>query len=285
MKNFIIFNTEKEGSCALISTLDQFEQVTVISDFIEPFDRHMFVNHPHGPGHDITKEDFLKCLELIYGTSEGALEQLNAVYGRYRSDCRFDFAKGNSVGFKMRFRRKWRKELFSLLKRHGVTAFVLIRQDVLRWALSKYHGDGTGKRGHLQFSNVSIKDLPKMEVQWKRLKKQIERCEKRIADRERLLEDLRKSGIAAHPFFYEDFCADKTAYFKRLFEALDIPISEQEIEATLRRGSLYKKVHPDELSEFISNHEEILGRYEAYRARQKTGRGRTCLNIFKLLYR
>jgi hypothetical protein len=285
MKNFIIFNTEKEGSCALITTLDQFEQVTVISDFIEPFDRHMFVNHPNGPGHDIAREDFIKCLELIYGTSEGDLEQLNAIYGRYRSDCRFDFAKGTSLGFKMRFRRKWKKDIFSLLKRYGVTAFVLIRQDVLRWALSKYHGDGTGKKGHLQFSTVNIKELPKMEVQWKLLKKQIERCEKRIADRQRLLQDLRNSGIAAHPLFYEDFCDDKTAYFKRLFETLDIAISEGDIEATLRRGSLYKKVHPEELSEFISNHEEILGKYEAYRSRHTTGRGRTGLNIFKLLHR
>jgi hypothetical protein len=285
MKNFIIFNTEKEGSCALVTTLDQFEQVTIISEFIEPFDRHMFVNHPNGPGHDMSREDFIQCLGLIYGTSEGDLEQLNAIYRRYRSDCRFEFARGKALGFKMRFRRKWKKDLFSLLKRCGVTAFVLFRQDVLRWALSKYHGDGTGKKGHLQFSTVSIKDLPKMEVHWKLLKKQIERCEKRIADRERLLEDLRNFGIAAHPLFYEDFCADKTAYFKRLFETLDIAISEPAIAATLRRGSLYKKVHPEQLSEFISNHEEILGKYEAYRSRRKTVRGRTGLNIFKLLHR
>jgi len=285
MKNFIIFNTEKEGSCALVTTLDQFEQVTIISDFIEPFDRHMFVNNPHGPGHDITKEDFIKCLTLIYDTSEGHLEELNAMYGKYRSDCRFDFEKGTSLGFKMRFRRKWKKDLFSLLKHHEVTAFVLIRQDVLRWALSKYHGDGTGKKGHLQFSNVNIKDLPKMEVKWKLLKKQIERCEKRIADREQLLEDLRNFGIAAHPLFYEDFCADKTAYFKHLFEKLDLTISEQEIDATLRRGSLYKKVHPEALREFIHNHEEILGKYEEYRSGHTTNRRLPRRNIFKLLKR
>lgn len=285
MKNFIIFNTEKEGSCALVTTLDQFEQVTIISDFIEPFDRHMFVNNPHGPGHDITKKDFIKCLTHIYDTSEGHLEGLNALYGRYRSDCRFEFAKGTSLGFKMRFRRKWKKDLFSLLKHHEVTAFVLIRQDVLRWALSKYHGDGTGKKGHLQFSNVNIKDLPKMEVEWKLLKKQIERCEKRIADREQLLEDLRNFGIAAYPLFYEDFCADKTAYFKGLFEKLDLTISEQEIDATLRQGSLYKKVHPEALSEFIRNHEEILSKYEAYRSRHKTSRRLLTLNIFKSLQR
>lgn len=283
MKNFIIFNTEKEGSCALVTTLDQFEQVTIISDFIEPFDRHMFVNDPHGPGYDMSIEDFIKCLSLIYGSSEGYLEELNSIYGRYRSDCRFDFAKDTSLGCKMRFRRKWKKELFSLLKRYEVTAFVLIRQDVLRWALSKYHGDGTGKKGHLQFSNVNIRDLPKMEVKWKLLKKQIERCKKRIADREQLLADLRNSGIAAYPLFYEDFCADKTAYFKGLFDKLGLTISEPEIEATLSRGSLYKKVHPEALSEFIHNHEEILSKYEDYRARHTTRRRLPGLNIVKSL--
>jgi hypothetical protein len=285
MKNFIIFNTEKEGSCALITTLDQFEQVSIISDFIEPFDRHMFVNDPHGPGHDMSKDDFIKCLSLIYGNSEGYLEALNSIYGRYRDDCRFAFAKGASVGFKMRFRRKWAQEIFSLLKQYGVTAFVLIRQDVLRWALSKYHGDGTGKKGHLQFSNVNIRDLPKLEVNWKLLKKQIERCDKRIADREQLLADLRNFGIAAYPLFYEDFCADKTVYFKHLFEKIGLSISEQEIAATLRRGALYKKVHPEALSEFIRNHEEILSKYEEYRSRHETGRRLLKHNIFKLISR
>lgn len=84
--------------------------------------------------------------------------------------------------------------------------------------------------------------------------------------------------------FYEDFCADTTACFKHLFETLDIAVSGGDIEATLRRGSLDKKVRPEELSEFISNHEEILSKYTAYRARHRTGGGRTGLNIFKLLH-
>jgi len=285
MKNFIIFNTEKEGSCALVTTLDQFEQVTIISEFIEPFDRHMFVNDPHGVGQDISKEDFIKCLTLIYDRSANYLEELNSIYGRYRDDCRFTFLKGKPLGFKMRFRRKWKKELFSLLKQQGIMAFVLIRQDVLRWALSKYHGDGTGKKGHLQFSNVTIKNLPKMDVQWKLLKKQIERCEKRIADREKLLEDLRNFGISAYPLYYEDFCADKTGYFKHFLMKLDMNISEQEIEGTLNRECLYKKVHPEALSEFIENHEEILRKYEDYRLQGKTTRRFSKRGILKFLHR
>jgi len=285
VKHFIIFNTEKEGSCALVNTLDQFDQITIISEFIEPFDRHMFVNGPHARGQDISKKDFVKCLTLIYDGSENYLAELNSIYTSYGGDCQFTFQKGKHLGFKMRFRRTWKTEIFSLLRDFDVTAFVLIRQDVLRWALSKYHGDGTGKKGHLQFSNVTIKNLPKIEVHWTLLKKQIERCEKRIKDRKKLLEDLRGFGIAAYPLYYEDFCSHKIDYFKHLLMKLDITMSEKEIEQVLNRDCLYKKVHPEELNEFIANHEEILKRYEDYRSQQNRPRRYAKLSIPRFLRR
>ena len=159
MKNFIIFNSEKEGSCALVQTLNNFNDVTIISDFIEPFDRHMFVKNAYGAGKDISKKDFLRCLSLIFDSSPNYLEELNTIYARYNKYFTFSFSKEKSRGFKMRVRKQWNDELFAILKKYEVTAFVLIRQDLLRWALSKYHGDGTGQKGHLQFSNVHIKDL------------------------------------------------------------------------------------------------------------------------------
>lgn len=222
---------------------------------------------------------------LIYSGSENSLQELNAVYSKYREDCQFTFQKGEHLGFKMRFRRTWKTEIFSLLREYNITAFVLIRQDVLRWALSKYHGDGTGKKGHLQFSNISIKDLPKMAVNWKALKKQIDRCDKRIEDRMKLLEDLRNFGIAAYPLYYEDFCSNKIDYCKNLLSKLDIMMSEKEIEQVLNRECLYKKVHPEALSEFIENHEEILKRYEDYRSQQKRGRRYAIPGISRFLRR
>lgn len=285
VKHFIIFNTEKEGSCALVNTLELFDQITIISDFIEPFDRHMFVNGPGARGQDISKKDFVRCLTLIYGGSENYLEELNSIYSRYRGNCPFTFHKGKHLGFKMRFRRNWKTEILSLLGDYQVTAFVLIRQDVLRWALSKYHGDGTGKKGHMQFSTVTIKDLPKIEVQWKLLKRQIERCDKRIEDRRKLLEDLRGSGIAAYPLYYEEFCTNKIDYFKNLLMKLDIVMSEQDIEQVLNRECLYKKVHPEALEEFIGNHEEILRRYEEYRSQKSRPRWYPKLGIPRFLRR
>ena len=79
----------------------------------------------------------------------------------------------------MRFRTLWykrwlyRQVLFRLFARFRVVVVLLVRQDLLRWALSVYHGDGTGKPGALQFKLASgaIKreDIKPIEVDCERL--------------------------------------------------------------------------------------------------------------------
>ena len=270
MKNFIIFNSEKEGSCALVQTLNNFDDITIISDFIEPFDRHMFVKSDHGKGKDISKEDFLRCLSLTYDSSQNYLEELNNIYARYNSHCTFSFSKEKSHGFKMRLRKQWSEDLFLTLKKYKVTAFVLFRKDILRWALSKYHGNGAGKKGHLQFSDVHIKDLPKLKVNWSSLKEKIKRCERSIADKEKLIQDLRNSGVDAFPLYYEDFCNNKSGYFKNLLHKLDIVLSDQDIQQVLMQDCNYKKVHPDDISTFVDNHQEITKKFDDYMEEKKT---------------
>ena len=270
MKNFIIFNSEKEGSCALLQTLNNFNDIATISDFIEPFDRHMFVKNEYGSGKDISKKDFLRCLSLIYDSSPNYMEKLNEIYTHHNEQATFSFSKEKSRGFKMRVREQWNDDLFEILKKYKVIAFVLIRQDFLRWALSKYHGDGTGKKGHLQFSNVHIEDLPKLKVNWNSLKKKIKRCEKRVADKEKLMQDLRNAGVEVFPLYYEDFCYNKSDYFKNLLHTLDINLSDEDIQQVLTKDCNYKKVHPDDISTFVDNHQEIARKFDSYRERKKT---------------
>ncbi len=283
MKNFIIFNSEKEGSCALVSILNNFKQTEIISDFIEPFDRHMFLNNQGALGKDITKEDFLKCLSMIYDTSENHLAALNAIYSTYNSVCKFKFAPHTSHGFKMRLRKQWNAEIFSLLKKYDVTAFVLIRQDVLRWALSKYHGNGKGNSGHLQFYDVTINDLPKIKVNWMVLKRIIRKCEERIAYRKGFFQDLRCAGVDAFPLYYEDFCNNRFFYFKQLLQKLSIEITDEEIKATVVKECDYKKVHPDDISTYVENHLEILRKYEAYAGKRHISPNSVFLRIPKIV--
>ena len=270
MKNFIIFNSEKEGSCALVQTLNNFNDVTITSDYIEPFDRHMFVKNEHGSGKDISKEDFLRCLSLTYDSSPNYLEELNTIYARHNKQVTFSFSKEKSRGFKMRVREQWNDDLFAILNKYRVTAFVLIRQDILRWGLSKYHGDGTGKKGHLQFSNVHIEDLAKLKVNWNNLKKEIKKCERRIANKEKLIQGLRNAGVETFPLYYEDFCYNKSDYFKNLLHRLDIDLSHEYIQQVLAKDCNYNKVHPDDISTFVDNHQEITSKFDNYMERKKT---------------
>jgi hypothetical protein len=285
MNNFIIFNTEKEGSCALVMTLDNFEKVNIISDYIEPFDRHMFIGKHGVSGKDIAKEDFLKCLSIIYDSSNNYLEELNLVYSQYNNQCKFKFSKDKSHGFKMRQRQQWKSGIFSILKKFDVTAFVLIRQDVFRWALSKYHGDGKGGKGHLQFEGVNIAELPKIEVSWRSLKKKIKKCERRIENQKRLLQDLQTFGVEAIPLYYEDFCNNKIDYFKQLLRRLDITITDSDIMQAIRKDCHYKKVHPDDISEFVENHEEISKKFEEYMLQKKVAHRYFSSIIPKILHR
>jgi len=85
-----------------------------------------------------------------------------------------EISRNGVVGFKMRFTpptymgafsrwnrlsrivakyhtQSFRRMMINLLQSHNIVAFLAVRQDVLKWGLSKYHGDGTGKPGHLQF--------------------------------------------------------------------------------------------------------------------------------------
>jgi hypothetical protein len=230
----------------------------------------MFEKNEFGSGKDIPKKDFLRCLTLIYDSSPNYLEELNTKYTCHNRQVTFSFSKEKSRGFKMRVREQWNDDLFKTLKKHKVTAFVLIRQNLLKWALSKYHGDGTGKRGHLQFSNVHIEDLAKLKVNWNDLKKIIKRCEKSIAGKEKLMRDLRNAGVEAFPLYYEDFCYNKLDYFKNLLYTLDIDLSDEDIQQVLTKDCNYKKVHPDDISTFVDNHEEITRKFDSYMERKKT---------------
>lgn len=54
--------------------------------------------------------------------------------------------------------------MIKILRRNDTVVFLAVRQDVFRWGLSKYHGDGTGQPpGHLQFK-LARGELQKSEI-------------------------------------------------------------------------------------------------------------------------
>ena len=284
MKNFVIFFDEKEGTSPLVRLLDRFDEVSIIHQVEgkgwEPFDRHQSGR--------MSLNDLRSCLEIAFTGPRIDFARLNQIYLKTARRPIQESAACASVGFKMRFlphvpllpladgfsawnrcvdaitQLQYRRMMFEVLKRKNVTVFLAVRQDVLKWALSKYHGDGSGKPGHLQFkvartesSSVPFKPI---SVDCVRLQTIVDACGRTHERKRRLMEALRSHGITVHVLRYEDFNASKDAYLARFFELLGIQVSAAAIRKALSSGAHFKKVHPDDIASFVTNHEEVLER-------------------------
>jgi hypothetical protein len=285
MKNFIVFFTEKEGTSAVVRLLDNLAGVSVIHQVDdkgwEPFDAHQC-----GP---MSLDDLERCLDLVYGPGDVDMDALNGIYTRTAVRPLAPFSRSQSVGFKMRFvppqlksslagglrglenllsgrmQRQFEKRMIALLARHDVTVFVAVRQDVFRWALSKYHGDGTGKTGHLQFKlakgELRREEIPRIEVSIDRLGAIVSECERTHEEKRALLAQLRRAGVRAHPMLYEEFLEDKHRFFQELLTRLDVTVDAEEITKALAAGTSLEKVHSEDIAEFVVNHQEVAARF------------------------
>ncbi len=289
MKNFIIFFEGKEGTTPLVNLLNNFEKVSIVHQAggigWEPLDRYHC-----GP---MSQKNLERCLDLIYNPESVDMEQLNQIYLKTGKNPLEVINPQKAVGFKMRFNppkqnfgyvsgfdawnnlssrvfqsyheKSFRNMMIETLARNNVTVFFAIRQDIMRWALSKYHGDGTGKPGHLQFKlaggKIRREDISKINVDSARLKRIINKCEEFHTEKRKLIEDLKAVGVQSYPICYEDFLADKHQYFKRFFDCLNIEISAEEIDTALNQGTKFQKVHSEDISSFVENHEEILEQF------------------------
>ena len=268
-KNFIILFEEKEGSTPIVRLMDNFHSIDIVHQrsHWEPFDLHCC-----GP---ISMRNYLRCLELIYGDEISYMEELNRIYTATARYPLRPFDKEKSVGLKMRFRpQRSNRWLHSLLgpaftrysinrfRANDVVVFITVRQDILRRALSMYHGDGTGRPGHLQFKlargKIDQSQVPKIHVDLNAFRQLLSRCERRIMLKRHLLARLNRNGVTAWPMLYESFCDDKKAFFAEVLSRLDLPSTEHDITAALEKGTRFQKVHSHDIREFVVNADEVL---------------------------
>src|SRR5690606_27616644 len=140
---------EKEGSSPLVRLLDNFAGIDVLhhddNEGWEPFDQHN--------SGAMALNDYRRCLDMIFDDTPTDMAAVNALYTKTSKRPLAPFDKKNAIGFKTRLRpfhvpgpgfwrrrqnAKFRASAFESLRRNRVMAFVLVRQDVFRWALSKY---------------------------------------------------------------------------------------------------------------------------------------------------
>lgn len=271
-RNFIIFFNGKEGTTAIVQGLDERRGVAVLhnaQDNWEPFDEVCCG--------DMSMRTATSMLDTVYS---GAPYDFDAMNTRYMKTGRFalqPYSPPDIFGLKMRFRppSRWtrrlppaqavfRRKAISLMQKHNIFAFVAVRQDVLRWALSLYHGDGTGREGHLQFrlqrGKIDRKDIPKIKVDLDRFARIVGRCEKVLERKRRWIEMFKANGVQTAPMLYEYFNSDPAAFYTDFFGKIGVP--EPEIDpAKKRRERVMKKVHSDDISDFVLNPDDVLARF------------------------
>lgn len=289
MRNFIIIFDGKEGTSPLVRLLNNFNQISVFHQVNnsgwEPFDKHNCGS--------MSLKNLEKCLDIIYNKELINFQKLNNIYCKTAILPLEETSKDGVVGLKMRFNnyrenplyftafptwnrllrgllkiyssRSYKNMVIDLLKRNDIVVFFPVRQDILRWGLSRYHGDGTGKGGHLQFDlasgKISREQIGKIHVDCLKLNKFIMECENLHAQKRKLMKELTLAKIQVYPLCYEDFLKDKQEYFKQIFEYLELNISDEEINNALQDGAYFKKVHSDDISNFVINHHEVLEKF------------------------
>jgi len=299
-KNFIIFFHEKEGSTPLVSYLNNFENISIVKNSRskasgwEPFDSYFCSA--------LTTDRFRECLDLIYKERPLDLDRLNQVYLNGARVPLASFDAQVSVGFKMRFKstmgvpllhpnHPWRnssalkvldrgikyahhgrfkKTIFSLIQQLDLTCFVCVRRDLFRWALSIYHGDGAGRPGHLQFGLAKGKivkdDIRRIYVEPGKFQRVIKRCRKEYAFKQSLVSQLRQLNVPVFPIYYSEFRKQPRRFFETFHKRLGLHLADHDYESAMSTGSKFKKVHQDDISSFVINHEEIINEFGDLRA-------------------
>ena len=275
----------------MMHMLDQFDDVNVVHQINnqgwEPLDAHT--------SGDLSVKSLTRLLDMIYGCKDISMSQINRLYTKTSKLPLCTFSNKHSVGLKMRLvphqyvhpwtRTGWpswnafwderlqrdysvrfRAALLSRLAMHGVTAFITVRQDLLRWALSKYHGDGTGSPGHLQFKlangEIRHEQISKLHVDCEKLEEVIARCRSVHEENRRLRDTLKGIGVSVFPLRYELFLEDKHAFFRQISNWLVLDWSETAIYNVINSETYLKKVHSNDISDFVENAEEVLDRFE-----------------------
>ena len=72
---------------------------------------------------------------------------------------------------------------------------------------------------------------------------------------------MKQSGITVYPLLYEEFCSNQVQYFQDICQKLKLNYTQEKIKAILSKGTPFQKVHSDDISKFVINHEEVMDRF------------------------
>lgn len=287
MKDFILFFEEKEGTSAMMRWADRFENVQVVH---HQNGRGWEPLEPYHLGFDVKQHEVEELLNLIYAQPRD-VKTLKAAYREKVPDRHLvPLHSDASVGLKMRWKpprvmhvgaevmdlpinrlfkrqryRAYREFMVEMLHEHGVVPMLAVRQNIFKWALSKYHGDGKGQTGHLQFQlasgAITKKDIPKIHVDLKRFGRLIDQCRRKHDRKREFVMWMASRGMEVRPMLYESFLDTPVSFFEGFLDELGHDTSRGEIQQVLEQDMELKRVHSGHLREYVENHQELEDAY------------------------
>ena len=287
MKDFILFFEEKEGTSAMMRRADRFANISIVH---HDNGRGWEPLEPYQLGEDVKQHDIDELLSLIYSKPRNG-EVLRKAYRKKVPNRQLvDLPSENAVGLKMRWKpprrvhfdkpwldlpvnrilktrrhRAYRDSMVATLHEHGVVPMLAVRQNIFRWALSKYHGDGQGNKGHLQFKlaygELSREDIPTIHVDLKQFGHVLDQC-RRLHDQKReFVAWMASQGLEVWPLKYETFLQEPNRFFRQMLTRLGHKGREEDIRRVLNEDIKLQRVHSGHISEYVENHEELTSTY------------------------
>jgi hypothetical protein len=283
MRDFILFFEEKEGTSAMMRWADCLENVQVVH---HQNGRGWEPLEPYHLGFDVKQDELEELLNLIYQRPRDTQSLVAAYRDKVPERKLVPLPSDVSVGLKMRWKpprtvhvgaevldlplnrlfkrqryRAYREYMVNMLHENGVVPMLAVRQNIFKWALSKYHGSGNGKVGHLQFQLASgalaKEDIPKIHVDLKRFGRLIDQCRRKHDRKREFVSWMESRGMEVKPMLYESFLDTPVTFFGDFLEDLGHAAEPKKIKRVLEQEIELKRVHDGHLSEYVENHQEL----------------------------
>jgi hypothetical protein len=287
MRDFVLFFEEKEGTTAMMRWADRIDGLRVVH---HTKDKGWEPMEPFVLGQDVTLDEVEGLMGAVYRQPRD-MEALRSLYTRKVPDRELVELPGDcSIGLKMRWKpprvfysglpildlpvnrlfkkvrgRRYHDSMVRILSGSNVVPMLAVRQNVFKWALSKYHGDGSGRKGHLQFKlasgEIERKDIPRIKVNLNRFGRLVDQCRRKHDAKRAFVERMRQEGLEVRPLLYESFLENRVEFFAQFIGHLGHDVDRAALARSLEGDISLKRVHRGPVSEYVENHKALEARF------------------------
>lgn len=238
-KKIIILYHGHEGSSAILTYLRNFNGTNVDMFGFEPFEDYNFYDY---------KAEYIPLLiSLLFKNNSNEFFKLyTSMKPKYDIP---EFPKSNFC-FKLRV-SNMNNEIISVIKEYNAKVFILYRRDRLKHCISMMDPQ-------LQFINATIINKKIYDVDM--FKYIYHYVNKSNNEKDSISLKLQESDIKTKKIYYEDLLNDKDTFIKDILSFADIQFDKT--QNVYYYHCIFKKVHPNNIEEFVENYQDIKIAYD-----------------------